>query len=878
MIALPVLALTYAAVSYDMFTLTPEEEFVQRHGAADASLTWQYAGPTTQTWDGWSSMSDAPLHEPVTEREILAELPVGSRVIPVAESHVPLATGTGAGDLDAVGVDITDPLVAGMVKLLDGAAPRQPGEIAVTVAARKRLGVRIGDTVRGVAGTAGGAWRVTGVVEFPADLGQRVVFAPGHVPVPAGSGREPRATWLADTPHPVTWADVERYNERGIVVASRAVSKNPPSPEETAYPFDDPGRSVNGETLSMGGLIAGLGLLEVVLLAGPAFAVGARRRQRDLALVAANGGTPAHLRRIVLADGVVLGAVGAVVGIALGIVLAFTTRPLAEQYLLQSRAAGYRVWPVALLVIAVLAVVTGLLAALVPAVTAARFDLVAALTGRRGAVRSRKRWLLLGLALTAVGAAIGAYGARGTDRRAILAGLTVVELGLVLCTPALVGLIARLGARLHLAPRIALRDAARNRAAAAPAISAVMAAVAGSVALGVYLTSSTARQEASYTPGLPTGYVKISYYTDQSRDEIASRVEQAARSMPWVRDTYQVRDYGCPAGTDPEVYCSLWLAVPDENRCFVDQLTQPLTVEQRRAALADWRCNASSGKFVFSNNSFPAVDDGTLVAAVLDASPADVAGARRALAAGGVVVADPRYVKDGHTTVVVQDGQHPDVSEEKLPHLTVPAYLMTSGIRFPTWFVSPALAERTGLAALPSALVAATASVPTQAQEDALRAAVQRIEPTIGNNIGVERGADPQEDPFLYVLAAAAALITLGAAGIATGLAAADGRADLSTLAAVGASPRLRRLLSLSQSGVIAGLGAVLGVAAGLGVAFAILTAFNRAAVDSWPVMIAFPLTVPWRNLLVVLVVPLVAMLGAGLLTRSRLPIERRLE
>jgi putative ABC transport system permease protein len=33
---------------------------------------------------------------------------------------------------------------------------------------------------------------------------------------------------------------------------------------------------------------------------------------------------------------------------------------------------------------------------------------------------------------------------------------------------------------------------------------------------------------------------------------------------------------------------------------------------------------------------------------------------------------------------------------------------------------------------------------------------------------------------------------------------------------------------------------------------------------------------VPWLNLAVLLAVPLVAMLGAGLLTRSRLPIERR--
>ena len=91
----------------------------------------------------------------------------------------------------------------------------------------------------------------------------------------------------------------------------------------------------------------------------------------------------------------------------------------------------------------------------------------------------------------------------------MLVGLIIGELGLVLCTPAMVGLIARIGRILPLAPRIALRDAARNRAAAAPAISAVMAAVAGSVALGLYLDSDRAANEGSYYQPIPVGYASI---------------------------------------------------------------------------------------------------------------------------------------------------------------------------------------------------------------------------------------------------------------------------------------------------------------------------------------------------------------------------------
>ena len=167
-----------------------------------------------------------------------------------------------------------------------------------------------------------------------------------------------------------------------------------------------------------------------------------------------------------------------------------------------------------------------------------------------------------------------------------------------------------------------------------------------------------------------------------------------------------------------------------------------------------------------------------------------------------------------------------------------------------------------------------TSRPPSQAEEDRLTLA---LEPMHAYSI-VERGAPSETDPRLWLLVAAAVVITIGAAAVGTGLAAADGRADLSTLAAVGASPTVRRGLSVSQSGVIAGLGSGLGVAAGLGTAIAVISALNLRFVDEWPGPQPLPLVVPWLSLLIALVItPAVAIGGAGLLTRSRLPIERRL-
>nr|MBA2415228.1 ABC transporter permease [Geodermatophilaceae bacterium] len=121
--------------------------------------------------------------------------------------------------------------------------------------------------------------------------------------------------------------------------------------------------------------------------------------------------------------------------------------------------------------------------------------------------------------------------------------------------------------------------------------------------------------------------------------------------------------------------------------------------------------------------------------------------------------------------------------------------------------------------------------------------------------------------PVLLALLGASVIVVLGATAISTGLAAADGRSDLATLAAVGASPRTRRWLAMSQAAVVAFLGALLGAVAGFVPAAAIVST-----------LVEWPLIVPWLVLGVVLIgVPVIAALFAGLFTRSRLPMIRRI-
>ena len=252
--------------------------------------------------------------KPGTEAELLAKLPAGSTLLPLRRGAATLRTVDGIGQPNAVMVDATSPLTRGYVEVLSGRAPTAAGEVALTKQAMERVGAGIGGTVTNA--VSGRTYTVVGEVEFPSLLDQVVLFAPNPEPNPDGFSFN-EFSWLAQTPAPITWDEVLRLNQSGIVVASRAVYENPPPDDQVPW-LSGPDQ-IPTEELAILVLIAGLALLEIVLLAGPAFAVSARRRQRQLALVAANGGTPAHVRRIVLADGVVLGLVGAGVGIVVGI-------------------------------------------------------------------------------------------------------------------------------------------------------------------------------------------------------------------------------------------------------------------------------------------------------------------------------------------------------------------------------------------------------------------------------------------------------------------------------------------------------------------------------------------------------------------------------
>jgi putative ABC transport system permease protein len=878
MIALPIAAFAFGAVMYNTFQLTPDERADRVMGSAQAAVDWPFEVPIAQDP---GQLFGIPMGPPVsaarpdaapTADRLQALLPAGTRLMAVQSGGLTVHTATGTGTIRAQMIDYADPLARGMYRQLSGRAPATVDEVALTPAAARRLDATVGGTARLADGTR--TFRVVGIVEDPGTLdATTIVLHPGALPAETLSTSRSDLRWLVNTPAPLTWAQVKQLNTHGVAALSRYVLHHPP-PAAEWYPQFGPGGP--DASFAAAALVGGLAMLEIVLLAGPAFAVGARRRRRDLALVAAAGGTPKHVRRIVLADGVVLGSIAAIVGVLVGIVVAAGGRRIIEEHLANARSGAFRVFPLALVSLAGLAVLTGVLAALVPAWIAARQDVVAALAGRRGITRSRRRWVVVGAAMVAVGAGIAVFGAQRVSAPIILVGLVVLELGLVLCTPAIVGLVTRLARWLPLAPRIALRDTSRNRTAAAPAISAVMAAVIGSLAVGVVLAAAGERDRLAYRSLDRPGDVSVFNVGKIGRgpggEAPTPQAIAAVRGTLPIAELYEIDMPRC--GTE---VCAVRLVPPEGKECPYDANPNnpPSTADQRRA-LRDPRCDGVGQGYIYFGGAVQTrtlaltlVVDPAAVGALTHLSTSDVQLAVAALRAGKVVADNPKYVVDGRVRL---NTARPGDPRGTVNITTAPGYALPHPTGAPIAMMTKETAASLGMSAEPFVLYATTTRMPTQAEQDRLQAALGSA-----YEVMVERGP-VSVSLTLTVLAIIAAVITLGAAAIATGLAAADGRADLATLAAVGAAPRVRRALALSQSGVIAGLGSLLGAIAGLGASVAVLYALNQRFKDVWPVPTPFPIRMPWMNVGVALVVvPLVAMLGAGLLTRSRLPIERRL-
>ncbi|MEU8757584.1 FtsX-like permease family protein [Streptomyces sp. NPDC048659] len=920
MIALPILGVSAFSVTMRSSELPPEQKAERSIGAADARFRDArvsgvpiYQDPAGQQSTTVKDYKDEPWPDGGTD--VRTSIPAGSTVLTDSVGSAKLTTAHGLLMTEVRELKAADPVARGIMRLQEGSFPEKNDEIAASTHFLETSGLHVGSTL-----TARGfdrPYRITGSYELPNELKKdQVNVLPGAFLAPYNKAIEKAGihaqgvstTYLVQKSGGFTWNNVQEINKKGVVVESRAVILAPPADSEVPlYQKDgwgsfDTSMAGNATVLAAVATIVGLAMLEICLLAGPAFAVGARRSRRQLGLVGANGGARSHIRAIVLSGGLVIGVAAAVVGTVLALILTFALRPLLEDVMGQ-RFGGFTVRPLELLGIAGLAILTGLLAAIAPAITASRQTVLASLTGRRGVRRASRVLPVIGIIAILLGAAIALYGSVVSDQYVIVAGgSAIAELGVVALTPVLVGLFGRIGRWLPLSPRLALRDAVRNRGRTAPAVAAVLAAVAGTVAVATYAASQDAQGRNEYEARLPHGVVAALVTEEGGRDVPAVR-EAIERSFPVdVRADVARVAVGKPG-------CEPWgggkgcgrfeVVIPTANECplwaFSPDGTDPsekFTKEQRREiASKDWRCQALPGSGVY-------VEGGLLVAdaEILGVLGIDDPGAAKALAEGKMVNFLKTNVDKKTGTVGIRLITDPDAADtaarknqpipgevKNLTAYQVPGNPLTYGVQN---ILSPAAAKAAGLTTVPMGSYFTTDRLPDGEQRQKLDGEIAKL----GSNVDLtlEEGYTSKTSLALLALTVFAGLVTIGAAGIATGLAQADAEADLKTLAAVGAPPGVRRTLSGFQCGVVAAMGVVLGSAAGVLPAIGLRLTEQREQLafyeqnldmgwmssDTPPYV---PIVVPWETLAALLVaVPLGAALLAALVTRSRGSLARR--
>jgi putative ABC transport system permease protein len=347
---------------------------------------------------------------------------------------------------------------APVLGLVSGAYPAGPGQVALTSQVASLYGAHVGGAWR----AAGATWRVTGIVQDPSDLSDEFALAvPGQVRHPSqvimllGSAAARLATADGDVTLP------------GVPAAALFI----------------PTQMVGGPSQAVLILVVEvLGLAFIGLLSVASFSVLAQRRLRALGMLSAIGATERNLRLVMIVNGLVVGAVGALTGAALGLAAWFAYVPTLQH------ASDHAIDPASLPwwaigIGAMFAIVTSVLASRNPAKTMAAVPVVAALSGRPAPPKAVHRSALPGVIAFAGGLAVLAFadpgglpGGGGGPGSAppLLAGLVGVIVGLFLLAPLGISVLtACAGPRLPVAIRIAMRDLVRYRARSGAALAAV---------------------------------------------------------------------------------------------------------------------------------------------------------------------------------------------------------------------------------------------------------------------------------------------------------------------------------------------------------------------------------------------------------------------
>jgi putative ABC transport system permease protein len=741
----------------------------------------------------------------------------------------PITTGqTGGADLRAQ--DPSAPYTQVLLALDSGHYPSGPGQVAVTSGLAQLYRLHVASTWHVPAGSgaeAGRAFTVTGIVEDPSNLlDDFALVAPGQLA----------------SPNQVRIFLGESLNSAAASAAGDVIPKS--AAVSTPTPDDS---ILSPATIVL--IISVLGLVFIGLVATAAFTVMAQRRQRALGMLSSLGATEADVRFVLIADGLIGGVAGAIIGAAVALGGWLWYYPHLET------ATAHRTDPfnlpwAAVVIGLLLAVATSVIAAVWPGRAVSKVPVVAALSGRVDPPQLVNRSLRPGLIFLAVGLFILFFsGGNGGDHGAgylVIAGMLACEIACALLAPFIVDKLSRLAWRAPLASRLALRDLARYRSRSGAALAAVsfavfiatIAIVIASIryddALDYIAPNMAANQLILYNPGNDPTQYQPGQFTPAAK--LAATRQQADATAAELH---------APAPLELDLAVSGNVQQPDQPTQSV--FGTIVSLHGRGSGGLPYVATPALLKAFGISRSEVNPDADVLTVRALLPSTGDLA-----LVSGSYLAQPPNIACPAGMCI-----QNPVIQEmSKLPAGTaVPNTVITEGA---VKALHETIVPVGWLIQAPSAL--------TPAQVNAARQAAVGLGTTIETKSGQLSLGEISNGATIGGL-----LLALGVLAMTVGLIRSETVGDLRTLTAAGAGGRTRRALTGVTAGVIAFLGAALGAVGGC------LAVFVWAHAD---LTTTFG-NMPWSGIgLLVIGMPLIGAAAGWLLggrapsTVSRQPLE----
>ncbi len=430
--------------------------------------------------------------------------------------------------------------------LVHGTAPLGPDQVVVESSTLAKAQLHVGDHTTAVIGNQTRTVVITGEAEFGSLFGATAILLDEQ------SARQAFAPSGAVPSISLTAAPgVSQEQLRAAVAAGLPAGAE----------------AVTGETLAQEGqsaLAAGLGFFTTFMLvfAGIALFVGSfiivntftmvvAQRTRELALLRAIGASRAQVLRVVLGEAAVVGAVGSLLGVALGLAIAAGAKILITTVLGADIGSGLPLTAATVLVSVAVGILVTLAAAVLPAVRAARTPPVTAMTLDVGnAPIGLRRRGITGASLIGVGAALLAYGVtRQPDVPWVAAGSRALcrrDAGRrpLAARPAVKTIAWPLVAVTGIVAKLARENAFRVPRRTATTASALMIGLALIAGISVLASSAKASITQSVAVQLTSDYVLTG-----GGSPVPATLEARVADLPGVKSANALSSVGVTIGT-----------------------------------------------------------------------------------------------------------------------------------------------------------------------------------------------------------------------------------------------------------------------------------------------------------------------------------------